>query len=195
MIDKEAGIMAMYAFASLYQITGEEKWLNAAEHAAICGASFVYTFDFSVWGKETYNIYRDLVGTSGVSRISTGNSSVDVFSAYFYYEYFKLYVYTGDQFYYDLAKLIQDNTKQFICIDGNLPYAIDGIVNEAHHISNMFYSTDVASCLAWCNIAMIDPIASMEDAFGVKSIERANELGRDTLLEMLEAYGAGGNFR
>lgn len=194
-IDKEASIMALYAFNSLYQITGEEKWLTAAEHAAICSASFVYTYDFPVWGVETYNIYRDLVGTSGISRISTGNSAVDNFSAYMYFEYFKLYVLTGDRFYYDLAELIQDNTKQFVCIDGSLPYGRDGILEEAHSICNMFYASAVESCLTWCNTALIDPIGSMEDAFGVKTIQEADALGRDVLLQKLEAYGAGGNFR
>jgi hypothetical protein len=194
-IDKEAGIMAMYAFNSLYQITGEEKWLTAAEHAAVCSATFVYAFDFPVWGVETYNIYRDLVGTSGLSRISTGGSAVDNFSAYLYYEYFKLYVFTGEQFYFDLAKLVQDNTKQFVCIDGNLPYGRDGIMEEAHSICNMFYASAVESCLTWCNTALIDPIASMDDAFGVLTIEEADAQGRDVLLEKLKAYGAGGNFR
>lgn len=195
MIDREAAIMALYAFNSLYQITSEEKWLNAAEHAAICSASYVYTFDFNVWGKETYNIYRDTVGTSGISRISAGYSGVDAFAAYLYYEYFKLYIMTGDSFYYNMAKLLQNNTKQFICIDESLPYGRDGIVNEAHAISNMFYATDVKSCLTWCNIAMIDPIASMEDAFGVKTIEEAKELGPDALAARLQQYGAGGNYR
>jgi len=194
-IDKEAGIMALYAFNSLYQITGEEKWLAAAEHAAICSAAFVYSYDFPVWGVETYNIYRDLVGTSGISRISTGNSAVDNFSAYMYFEYFKLYVFTGDRFYYDLAELVQDNTKQFVCIDGSLPYGRDGILEEAHSICNMFYASAVESCLTWCNTALIDPIGSMEDAFGVKSIQEADAQGRDVLLEKLNAYGAGGNFR
>ena len=194
-IDKEASVMAMYAFDSLYEITGEKKWLDAAEHAAICAASFIYTFDFTVWGAEEYNIYRDLVGTSGISRISTGASAIDPFSAYLYYEYFKLYLHTGNEFYYDFAKLIQDNTKQFICIDGSLPYGLDGIVNEAQSISNMFYAGDVQSSLTWCNVAMIDPIGSMEDTFGVKSIEDAMELGKDVLLEKLEQYGSGGNLR
>lgn len=194
-VDKEASVVALYAFNSLYQATGEEKWLTAAEHAAICSATFVYSFDFPVWGVETYNIYRDLVGTSGLSRISTGASAVDNFSAYLYYEYFKLYVLTGDSFYYDLAKLIQDNTKQFVCIDGNLPYGRDGISEEAHSICNMFYASAVESCLTWCNTALIDPIASMEDAYGVSTIEEADALGRDVLLQKLKAYGAGGNFR
>lgn len=194
-IDKEAGVMALYAFDSLYQATGEEKWLDAAQHAAVFTASFIYTFDFTVWGKEPYNIYRDLVGTSGISRISTGNSAVDPFSAYLYYEYFKLYVYTGNTFYYEFAKLLQDNTKQFLCMDGSLPYGRDGLVNEAHVISNMLYGNDVEACLTWCNIAMIDPIASMEDAFGVKSIQEAKELGQEKLRERLEQYGAGGRFR
>lgn len=194
-IDKEAGIMALYAFNSLYQITGEEKWLQAAEHAAVCAASFIYTFDFSVWGAETYNIYRDTVGTSGLSRISTGASAVDSFSAYLYYEFFKLYVFTGEQVYYELAELIQDNTKQFVCMDGSLPYGVDGMINEAQSISNMFYAGDVECCLTWCNIAIVDPIASMEDAFGVKSIAEAKEMGQEKLLEKLDAYGAGGNFR
>lgn len=194
-IDKEAGIMAMYAFNSLYQITGEAKWLQAAEHAAVCSASFVYTYDFPVWGKQTYNIYRDLVGTSGISRIGTGFLGVDNFSAYLYYEYFKLYVFTGDSFYYDLAKLIQDNTKQFVNIDGSLPYGRDGLMMEAHNNANMFYGDAVESCLTWCNTALIDPIGTMEDAFGVKTVQEANALGRDVLLQKLNAYGAGGKFR
>lgn len=194
-VDKEACVMALYAFDSLYEATGQGKWLPAAEHAAICAASFVYTFDFTVWGAETYNIYRDLVGTSGLSRISTGSSGVDSFSAYLYYEYFKLYVYTGNEFYYNLAELFQNNTKQFINIDGSLPYALDGLVDEAQTISNMFYASDVQACLAWCNVAMIDPIGSMEDTFGVKTIAEAVELGQDTLLMKLGNYGAGGNHR
>jgi hypothetical protein len=194
-IDKEAGIMAMYAFNSLYQITGDSKWLKASEHAAVCSASFVYSYDFPVWGKHTYNIYRDLVGTSGLSRIGTGFIAVDNFSAYLYYEYFKLYVFTGETFYYDLAKLIQDNTKQFVCIDGSLPYGRDGLMEEAHDVSNMFYEGGVQACLTWCSTALIDPIGSMEDAFGVKTIQEADKLGRDVLLQKLNTYGAGGKFR
>ena len=194
-VDKEAGVIALYAFDSLYEATGENKWLNAAEHAATFFASFVYTFDFNVWGKSIYNIYRDRVGTSGLSIISTGGNSVDTFAAYLYYEFFKLYVYTQKEFYYDFALLLQNNTKQFINIDGSLPYGRDGIISEAQNISNQFFFQSVDACLTWCNIAMIDPIASMEDAFGVKSIEKAKTLGTEKLLKKLKEYGSGGNYR
>jgi len=191
-VDREAAIMALYAFDSLYEATGSQKWLDAAQHAAVCAASFVYTFDYNVWGKEKYNIYRTLTGTSGLSIITTGGNSVDTFAAYLYYEYFKLYIYTGNSFYYDFAKLLQNNTKQFINIDGSLPYGKDGLISEAQNISKQYFASSVDVCLLWCNIAMVDPIAAMEDAFGVDSIEAANALGLGRLQQSLKDYGSGG---
>lgn len=194
-LDKEAAAMALYAFDCMYEQTGDEKWLEAAEHAAIQVASFIYTFDFNVWGDSTYNIYRDLVGTSGLSIIGTGNNSTDTFSSYFYYEFFKLYVYTGNEFYYEFARLLQNNTKQFVCVDGSLPYGEDGLVCEAQDISRQFFGDSVDCCLLWCNIGMIDPIASMEDAFGVATVEEAREAGAEKLAESLKAFGSGGKYR
>lgn len=194
-VDKEAAIMALYAFDSLYEQTGEEKWLKAAEHAAIQTASFVYTFDFNVWGDTDYNIYRDTVGTAGLSIIGTGNCSTDPFAAYLYYEFFKLYVYTGREFYYDFARLTQNNARQFVCVDGSLPYGTDGLVCEAQDISRQFYNSSVDVCLLWCNIAVVDPIASMEDTFGKTTVEEARELGTEELLKKLGEYGSGGKYR
>lgn len=194
-IDREAAIFAMYAFNSLYEATGEKKWLSAAEHAAVFFASNVYTFDFNVWGSQKYNIYRDRVGTSGLSIIHTGKSGVDVFAAYCYYDMFKLYVHTGNRFYYDLALLLQNNTKQFVNIDGNLPYGKNGLINEATNIANQYYESSVDTCLTWCNIAMIEPMVSMENALGVKTVEEAEKQALATLKERLKAYGAGGHTR
>ncbi len=194
-VDKEAAVMALYAFNSLYEQTGEERWLKAAEHAAIQTASFVYTFDFNVWGDTEYNIYRDTVGTAGLSIIGTGNCSTDPFAAYLYYEFFKLYVYTGQEFYYDFARLTQNNARQFVCVDGSLPYGADGLVCEAQDISRQFYNSSVDVCLLWCNIAVVDPIAAMEDAFGTAIVDEAKELGRDDLQKKLKEYGSGGNYR
>jgi hypothetical protein len=68
-------------------------------------------------------------------------------------------------------------------------------MEEAHDVSNMFYEGGVQACLTWCSTALIDPIGSMEDAFGVKTIQEADKLGRDVLLQKLNTYGAGGKFR
>ncbi len=84
-IDREAAVLAMYAFNSLYEATEDKKWLACAEHAAVFFASNVYTFDFNVWGNQKYTIYRHLVGTSGLSIIHSGKSGIDVFAAYCYY--------------------------------------------------------------------------------------------------------------
>lgn len=194
-VDREAAIFAMYAFNSLYDATDDKKWLDCAEHAAVAFASNVYTFDFNVWGSQEYNIYRDLVGTSGLSIIHTGKSGIDVFAAYCYYDMFKLYVHTGNRFYYDFAVLLQNNTKQFVNIDSSLPYGKNGLINEATNIANQYYESSVDTCLTWCNIAMIDPIVVMEDVFGVKTVEEADKLGTDALAKMLEEYGAGGYVR
>ena len=193
--DKEGAVLALYAFNALYEQTRDKKWLAAAENAAVCAAGFVFTYDFNVWGKEKFNIYRDKVGTSGLSIIGTGGINTDTFSAYLYYEFFKMYVHTGKDFYYKFALLLQNNTKQFINIGGSLQYGREGLINEAQSISNQFYAQSVDACLVWCNISMITPIAEMEDTFGVNSIEQANKLGAERLREMMKVYGSGGKKR
>lgn len=176
-VDRESAIFALYAFNAMYEVTSNAEWLKASKDAAVQAASFVYTFDFNVWGGDTYNIYRDCVGTSGLSIISTYGCNVDTFAAYAYYDFFRLYQWTGDEVYYDIARLLQNNARQFVNVDGNLSYGADGLICEAQNISRYYYAGSVETYLPWSSIGMINPIGMMEKTFGagVSKVELAKK--------------------
>lgn len=57
--DKEAGVYAMYAFTSLYMMTKDKKWLEAAEYAAIFAFSHTYCYDFKIQGDEKGEYFQE----------------------------------------------------------------------------------------------------------------------------------------
>lgn len=48
-IDKEAGVMALNGFNSLYDLTGDSKWLSAAKNAATYIETWTYTYNYNVY--------------------------------------------------------------------------------------------------------------------------------------------------
>ncbi len=194
-VDKEAAIYAMYGFNAAYALTGEEKYLKAAEHAAVSAMSWVYCYDFACPGKEDTNRINPFTdgGTSGFSIIATGHSGADNYSAFMYYEMFKLYVFTGKSFYLEAAKLLQINTKLSTDYDGKMGWKYRAIGPEATNVSDFNFGT-VGVWLPWSGIANIKPIGYMQDTFGTADI---NSLGSDVqeLRSMLDNYGIGGRLR
>ena len=82
--------------------------------------------------------------------------------AYTYYEYFKLYVWTGEDFYYDFAKLAQNNSKRNLNYDGRLGYASKGLCLEAINLADFYFITsgsyendNPGVWLPWCSIAPV----------------------------------------
>lgn len=192
-LDKEAAIYALYAFNALYQTTSEAKWLQAAEHAAASSLSWVYTFDYSV---PAENAALDAAspfkngGTSGFSLIASGHSGADNYIAYIYYELYKLYVMTGDPFYFDAALFIQNNTKQPIDLNGDLGYTYRAMLVEATNIAD-FRLGSLGNWLPWTSVANIEPIMQTENTFGCKDIAEIKD-DLQTLRDKLTAAGVGG---
>ncbi len=193
-IDKEASVYALYAFNAAYALTGHEKYLNAAEHAAINFMSWVYTYDFAVpnmqASDDSINCFKN-GGTSGFSIISTyARSSADNYSAYVYYEMFKLYVLTGDTFYKQCALLLQNNTKQATDYLGTLGYPYGAMGPEATNCADFSFTT-VGTWLPWSGIANIEPITNMRLCFGNADIAKLST-DLNTLRIALNDYGVGG---
>ena len=191
-VDREAAIFALYCFESAYSVTGEEKYLAAAKHAAASAMSWVYTYDFKVYNSasdENYNPFRN-GGVSGFSIIATGHSGADNFAAYLYYSYFRMYIHTGESIYLDMAEFLQKNTKTSSDYTGKLGYAYRAIATEATRVANFSYSS-VNAWLPWSSIANIDPIAKMRDTFGTADVT-AVQGTREQLKTILDAYGVGG---
>ena len=191
-VDKEASIYAMYCFNAAYTMTGVQKYFEAAEHAAVSAMSWVYCYDFacpSSSDKAAINPFAN-GGVSGFSVIATGHSGADNFSAYMYYEFYKMYVQTGDNFYLHAAKFLQSNTKLSTDYKGELGWKYRALGPEASTVCDFSFGT-VGVWLPWSGIANIEPIANMRLAFGNADIAKITA-DRTALAEALSAYGNGG---
>ena len=173
-MDKEAGIYAMFAFMSLYDLTEDKRWLTAA-----CGAAdYVETFTF-VWSFPVALPYPNhpfnRTHISGQSNVTVGSGGGDVYMAACSYVYYRLYLMTGDDQYRDFAEFINLNTKQANDVDGSCGYAIPGLVNEGGSFSEQQYSGRY-HWLPWCTFVEVDPASRLYDTFGAFEIADIEKL-------------------
>lgn len=188
--DKEAGVYAMYAFTSLYMMTKDKKWLEAAEYAAIFAFSHTYCYDFKIQGDEKENIFKN-GGVIGQSIISVGTSDSDNYNAFIYYELFKMYILTQDPFYKKAAQLLERNTKQVMDIDKTKGYAYRALLLEASTFCDFTFSS-VKAWLPWCGVANSDPIVKFYQTFGVYNISDLENKSLRKLKKALIDIGVGG---
>ncbi len=192
-VDKEAAIYAMYAFNNMFQLTGEDKYLKAAEHATICALSWTYVYDWVVPSFTNEDALKNPFSDGGVigfSVIATGHSGADNFSAYTFYETYKLYLLIGDEFYLHAAQLLQNDTKLSTDYDGKLGYKYRAMMPEATNVADFKFSS-VGTWLPWSGVANLEPIANFENTFGVDDIYKVTASFEEQLA-MLNAYGTGG---
>lgn len=193
-VDKEAAVYAMYAFTSIYMLTNEEEYLNAAKHAAISAMSWVYVYDFAVpctASVEKINTMKD-GGTKGFSLIATGHSAADNYAAYTYYELFKLAVLSGESVFRDFAYFIQNNTKLCTDYDGRMNFKYRALMPEATRVADFAFAS-VGTWLPWSAIANVEPIAAMEKTFGQTDVSKL-DIADEQLKTRLYAYGTGGQY-
>lgn len=191
-VDKEASIYAMYCFNAAYILTKDAKYLEAAQHGAVSAMSWVYCYDFACPSSTDNTPMNPFTegGVSGFSIIATGHSAADNFSAYMYYEMYKLYVFTGDTFYLHAAQFLQNNTKLSTDYNGERGWKYRAMGPEASVVCEFSFGT-VGVWLPWSGIANIEPIANMRLTFGNADIAKITS-DRAALAETLWAYGNGG---
>lgn len=171
--DKEAGIYALFGFLALFDLTGEEKWLEAAIGAADYTETWTYAWSFPVrtpWPKHPFNRYS----ISGQS-IITISGGADVYMAACSYTYYRLYILTGDEHYLDFAEFIHKNTRQATDVDGSIGYIMPGLGHE----SGNFVSQTLQShyhWLPWCTFVQVEPTSRLYDTFGAYDIAGAQKL-------------------
>ena len=194
-VDKEAAIYAMYGFNAAYALTGDAKYLKAAEHAAVSAMSWVYCYEFGCpasGDNKAINPFSE-GRTSGFSIIATGHSGADNYSASMYYEMFKLYIFTDNEFYLNAARLLQNNTKLSSDYNGEMGFKYRALGPEASNISDFNFGT-VGVWLPWSGIVNIKPIGYMRDTFGNGDIDKLN-LNLPELRSALDSYGIGGKLK
>jgi hypothetical protein len=119
-VDKEAGTLSLEAYLALYETTGDRKWLTRAETAAIFSETWIYCWNVPMpedADPESLH-WKKGISSVGFQLISTGHSAVDGYMAFDVAQYAKLYVYTGDRHYIDVARILLHNTKQMLALPG-----------------------------------------------------------------------------
>ncbi|NLI60598.1 MAG: hypothetical protein GX375_04105 [Clostridiales bacterium] len=173
-IDNESGIYAMFGFLALYDLTEDEKWLEALIGAADYTETWTYVWSFPIevpWPNHpfTKNSF------SGQSPVTIGGGGGDMYMAACAYIYYRLYVITGDDHYRDYAEFIHNNTRQANDVDGSFGYALPGLSHEGARFADQVL-TGHFHWLPWVTYVEIDPVSRLYDTFGSYDIAGAEKL-------------------
>ncbi len=127
--DKEAGMLSMEAYLSLYDSTGEPKWLERAKAAADFAESWIWIWNVPMppdaddaklhWKKGV-----PAIGFQGITAAVSGG--VDEYLDWAVPSYAKLYNLTKDEHYLDVARLLLHDTKSMVALPGR-QYDMKGI--------------------------------------------------------------------
>ena len=119
--DKEAGMLSMEAFLSLYDFTKDSKWLDRAQTAATFAESWIWIWTVPMpmdaddaqlnWKKSA-----PAIGFQGITAMNPG--SVDEYLDWAVPSYAKLYNLTKDPHYLDVARVLLHDTKSMVAIPG-----------------------------------------------------------------------------
>ena len=185
-LDKESGIYAMFAFISLYDVTGDKKWLEAACGAADYTETFTFVWDFPVYNPYPAHPFRRY-HISGQSNVSVGTAGGDIYMAACSYTYYRLYLLTGDLHYRDFAEFLNCNCKQANDVDGSCGYRYIGLVNEGAHFSEQEYRSRY-HWLPWCTFVEVDPASRLLDTFGCHEIADIEKLPAEERIRRNRIY-------
>jgi hypothetical protein len=119
--DKEAGMLSLEAFLSLYDATGEPRWLERARAAADFAETWMWIWNLPMPldAEDAQLHYKKGVSTVGVQGITALNTgSVDQYLSWSVPSYARLYQLTGDEHYLDVARVLLHDTKSMIALPG-----------------------------------------------------------------------------
>ena len=168
-IDKEAGLIALDAFLAIYDVSGDKRWLDAAVRAADFAETWMYGWAVPIPEGGPATSFPRGRQSIGLSIIATGHSGADLFMAGAPFLYYRLYVYTGDAHYADVARLALYNTRRFVDVNGSMGYAHPGLCTEALSLAPP-RGQGVNAWLPWLTVSMIEPLARLEETFGSMDI-------------------------
>lgn len=121
--DKEAGMLSLEAFLSLYEDSHEPKWLNYAEAAGDFAESWIWLWNLPMpidaddaqlhWKRGV-----STVGLQGITALHAGGADEYLDCAVALYA--RLYNYTHDPHYLEVTRLLLHDTKSMVALPGRL---------------------------------------------------------------------------
>lgn len=160
--DRESGQKMIEACLSLYDLTGEEKWLDGARQAAWYTVTYMYAWNIPVETGDTPPEWPRDKSSVGLTIIATGHSGADCGFSYNSFEYQRLHDLTGDACFGRIAGLLEKNTKQTMDYDGSLGYAYRGLQTEAIRVVTP-RGYGVRLWLPWVTASALDPLFKIND--------------------------------
>jgi len=127
--DKEAGMLSMEAFMSLYQSTKESNWLERAKAAADYTESWIWIWNLPmpIDADNAHLHWKKGVPTVGVQGITARVAgAVDEYLDWAAPSYATLYQWTNDRHYLEVAKVLLHDTKSMVALPGR-QYDMKGI--------------------------------------------------------------------
>jgi len=119
--DKEAGMLSLDAFLSLYDYTHEAKWLDRAQTAATFAESWIWIWNLPMPADadDAQLHWKKGVPTIGLQGITArGAGGADEYLDWAVPAYAKLYRYTQDEHYLDVARILLHATKSMVALPG-----------------------------------------------------------------------------
>lgn len=192
-IDSESGQQAINGFLSMYDLTKDKKWLDAAEQAATYEETWSYMFEVPVETDQTENTDwpkdRSIVGQH---IIAIGHSATDLGFAWSSFVYYRLYLLTGKEHYLHVARISAHNTKQSMNLGQKLyPGQPEGLQQEAFQVrvtDRPRRMGSVMEALTWNFAAHLDPMIRFKDAFGTCDLEEVEKMPVDKVKELNDRY-------
>ncbi len=135
--DKEAGMLSLEAYLNLYEATSGDQWLGRAKIAADYAESWIWIWNLPmpIDADNTQLHWKKGVPTIGLQGINArGPGGVDEYMDWSAPSYAKLYLYTKDQHYLDVAWILLHATKSMVALPGRL-YDMRGVGWQQEHWS------------------------------------------------------------
>jgi hypothetical protein len=127
--DKEAGMLSMEAFLSLYDSSRDSQWLERAKAAADYTESWIWIWNLPMPldANDAQLHWKKGVPTIGLQGITTRVAGgADEYLDWAVSSYAKLYNYTNDLHYLDVARVLLHDTKSMVALPGR-QYDMKGI--------------------------------------------------------------------
>ena len=176
-MDNESGIYAMFGFLALYDLTGEDKWLEALLGAADYTETWTYSWTFPVYCNVPYSPLGKR-SISGQSPVVIGMGGGDMYMAACAYIYYRIYLITGDEHYRDYAEFIHNNTRNANDVYGEFEYAVQGLSWEGGGFADQVLNT-LHHWLPWVTYVELDPTSRLFNTFGAYDIAGCEKMSME----------------
>lgn len=165
--DKEAGMLSMDAFLNLYEATKDARWLDRAETAGNYAETYIRIWDvpMPLGARDAdLNWKRGVstVGVQGITALAAGG--VDEYLDWAAPDYVRLYEYTKDPHYLDVARILLFDTKSMLALPGRTFDLLGPGWQQEHWgmATNRGFGTH-RSWLPWVSVNHLHSITGIEE--------------------------------